>query len=328
MRRSPSASLALIAVPVPGCTGSRCTSWASTPSSSSVACTCAAVGRPPGEPNTRCTSAATLHPSATAASAPSGSVAPRYERGDRHDEHEQLPEAPHRTGEVGRRDRDDRDDDRHAHRGEAGCVAVDPDHGVEGVQEARVLDDQRADDAGQRPRDHAADGEVARQPPAPHHQRRHHDEAECPQRAECVDQVEQRVELVRESVERGEEVLLELRGAVLVPDGEDEDPDADDQAEPVAGAPPEGLLRRGPERVRAPRVHPRRLGRRRCPDSRGASVVVVIRREASQTEMATGVEPGATEAPRRAAGGGRAWPRSCCTSSGARRWGCDPTASR
>ncbi len=70
--------------------GSRCTSWASTPSSTRVACTCAAVGRPPGEPNARCTRAAIAHPSATAASSAVGQRGAEVHRCDRDEEHEQL----------------------------------------------------------------------------------------------------------------------------------------------------------------------------------------------------------------------------------------------
>ena len=46
--------------------------------------TCAVVGRPPGEPKTRCTAAAIPQPSTTPANAASGQRRPEVERGDRH----------------------------------------------------------------------------------------------------------------------------------------------------------------------------------------------------------------------------------------------------
>ncbi len=57
--------------------------------------------------------------------------------------------------------------------------------------------------AGQCPRDRAADREVAREPPPARDQRRDHDEAEGPLRAEGVDEVEHRVELAGQPVQGG-----------------------------------------------------------------------------------------------------------------------------
>ena len=231
----------------------------STPSSPSVAVTCAVVGRPPGEPNARCTSAAIDQPSATAGERAVGERGAEVQRRDRDQQHEELAEPPHRAREVRRRHRDDRDDDRDPHRGE---VAVSSPMRVTMSRLCCRL----AFSTTSAPMSRAstqvttpADGEVAGEAPPPRHQRRDHDEADGPQRAHRVEEAEEGLELVGQAVEEGEEVALELGRVVLVPDREREDRDADDEPDPVAGAPTVRLLRGGAERVRAPRRHPREV---------------------------------------------------------------------
>ena len=146
------------------------------------------------------------------------------ERRDRDEQHEQLPEAPHRAGEVGRRDRDHGDDHRHAHGRERRRVVPDTGDDVERLLQARVLDDQRADDPSRAPTPATPPiGEVARQAPPAGHQRGDHHEAERPQRAERVERWKNESSWFGSPFSVVKRFCSNVAGVVLVPDGEDED---------------------------------------------------------------------------------------------------------
>ena len=129
------------------------------------------------------------------------------ERRDRDEQHEQLPQPPHRAGQVGRRDRDHGDDHRQAHGRERRRVVRRRASTTSSVCFRLAFSTTMAPiDPTEHPRQHAADGQVAGQPPAAGHQRSHDHQSERPQRAERVQETEERLELVRQAVQRREQV--------------------------------------------------------------------------------------------------------------------------
>ncbi len=101
------------------------------------------------------------------------------ERGEREDDNRELTDAAHRPGEVGRGDRNDRDDHRQACEGERRRL-VDAARVVDPVHDRRATDHDLADRARDEPRHRPGDRHVAREPPAPRHERRDDDQADGP----------------------------------------------------------------------------------------------------------------------------------------------------
>ena len=206
-RSGPSSSSATMNVPPRASAWVSSTFRASIPSSASAAPTCARVGRPPGEPKIRCTAAATPHPSTMAANTSFGKPGAEVQRRRGHEEHGELADPARRAGEVRRRGADDRDDHREAHHRVRRAV-VEPGDDLEPLAEALVLDEHHAEQAADEPRADAGEDEVAGEAPPTRDQRGDADQPDCPERAEPVEEHEQRAERVGQRVEEFEEVAL------------------------------------------------------------------------------------------------------------------------
>ena len=127
--------------------------------------------------------------------------------------------------------------------------------------EALVGDDQLAEGACRPPREDTRDHEVARQAQPAGDQCRHDHEAERPQGAEPVQGAEQRCQPVRQRVEEVEDRALAAGDVAVVERAHDQDRDPEEQAEPVARAPPQRALRRGAEHADPPRARRLYVGR-------------------------------------------------------------------
>ena len=90
---------------------------------------------------------------------------------------------------------------------------------------------------------------------------RHDDEAERPQGAEAVQGAEERCQPVRQGVEEVEDRALAAGDVAVVERAHDQDRDPEEQAEPVARAPPQRALGRGAEHADPPRARRLHLGR-------------------------------------------------------------------
>ena len=287
---------------------------ASTPSSPSVAATCAVVGRPPGEPNARCTSAATVQPSADRGQRAVGERGAEVQRRDRHQQHEELAEPAHRSRQVRRRHRDDRHDDRDPHRGEARRVVAEAGHDVEALLDALAFSTTSA------PMKRAST-QVSNPPMARSRARRQRRATTAAtttrptaQSAPTRRSGGRTTRAVGEAVDGAEEVLLELG----------------------SGRPGARSWRRRSTRRRRDGSS-RSCGAGRAAPTRGRTSARATSRSATagssgdvgHARRSIADPPGVSGGGRPpAADAGRAWPRSRSTSCAARRRGCGPTASR
>ena len=178
--------------------------------------------------------------------------------GQEHEEDQRLAEPAHRPGQVGRSDRDDGHDDGHPGGRELGPDVLDGDEHVHAAPERRPVH-QSGDEPGQRPGECAAQEQVTGQSMATPDQRGHDDQAQRPQRAQGVEQPDDRVEGVGQVVQRVEQVDLGLALVVLVGQHDEDHCEPHRQAYPVAGAAPVRLLGSRAERALA-RPRPSRAG--------------------------------------------------------------------
>ncbi len=132
-----------------------------------------------------------------------------------------------------------------------------------------VRDDDFAERTRAGPGQHPHDDEVASQVSASPQQRRDHHEADGPQRPEPVQGAERGLEAVGERVEQVEDRPFAAGHVTVVQGGDDKEADAEHQADPVAGAPPEVPFRCRTEQPAPPTG---RRGRRRRGRGRIAGV--------------------------------------------------------
>ena len=253
-RTCASSTSANMSVEPVGWSSARRTSWASIPSCASATLTCPTVGRPPGEPNTRCTAAATVHPSTTAASRSFG-----YERVSESAASATATTSTRPTPRVGR-----------VTYGPAAQITATTTAtrtaGNGGVPPKLVAtrtprpklsrDDELSDQPRHEPRDDAGKKQVAPEMPAPSDERCDDHQADCPQRAEAVDREENRVELVGDADHEVVERAFALAQVSGMTRRDHQDHDADRETDPIAGAALQvSFIRPAEQPVPQPRIH-------------------------------------------------------------------------
>ena len=169
-------------------------------------------------------------------------------RREREHEHEQLAEATRRPRHIRRRCGNYRGGDRETHQRELRRLAEARDL-IEGLRQ-RLLVDELGHRPGHDCGKHPCDREVARQSPATADECGRGDDQDRPERPRPVQRLEEGLEVVGETVEEPEQVLIRVARIVVIGDHHHEGEDRHRDPHPVARTTPVRLLRRRTERMR------------------------------------------------------------------------------